>query len=414
MMVGVGLDLCQISRMEEAITHPRFFQRVFSENERQYLASRGKLAGQSAAGLYAAKEAYLKALGTGINTADLASVEIDHDGRGQPYYRRPETGTDAYLSISHDGDTAAAVCVLERQERTGKPTDVDLPPIVAEQGMARVTRQALRWIPPRAADAHKGTAGRVLLYMGSFGMAGAAAMAARAALRAGAGLVTVAAPREIIPVLQTLVPNAMCVPAETLAERIPAHDALAAGCGLGQSPETRAILSHLLAAEKGPAVLDADALNLLAAESFVLPSETALTPHPGEAARLLNVPVEQVLEDVPAAARRLSERFGAVALLKNHVSAAAHGDSVWLQPHGAPSLAKGGSGDALTGILAALCADATVCAGMPDPLLARAALASLWLGLAGEKAMALYGDRSALTGEVIDFLPAVLNEINRE
>ena len=287
---------------------------------------------------------------------------------------------------------------------------IALPLTAPETGMKLITPGALSWIGKRPLNAHKGSAGRVLLYMGSLGMAGAAAMAAKAALRAGAGLVTVACPREIIPVLQSLVPNAMCVPAETLEDRIPAHDVLAAGCGLGTEPDTLKRLTFLLEREKGVTVLDADALNLLAEAGFPLPERTVLTPHPGEAARLLHTAIEQILKDPADAVRKLARQYGAVALLKGRVSLISDGEQVIFQRHGAPALAKGGSGDALTGILAALCADPWVCPERPEPerLLCRTALASLLLGLAGEEAQARYGDRSALTGEVIDLLEVVL------
>ena len=289
---------------------------------------------------------------------------------------------------------------------------IALPKPEPETDLRLITSEAMSWIPPRPVDAHKGTAGRVLMYMGSEGMAGAAAMAARAALRAGAGLVTVACPREIIPVIQGLVPNAMCVPDETLSGRIPAHDVLAAGCGLGQSEKTARTLAGLLEQETGIAILDADALNLLAQAPMKLPERTVITPHPGEAARLLNLPVRSVLDDPLGCVRTLADKFGAVALLKGRVSLISDGKQVLFQRRGAPALAKGGSGDALTGILAALCADRTVCAACQEPerLMDKAALASLWLGLAGERAQRERGDRSVLTGDVIDQLPGCLRQ----
>ena len=280
---------------------------------------------------------------------------------------------------------------------------IALPGPAPDTDVRLLTEAALRAIPPRPADAHKGTAGRVLLFMGSVGMTGAAAMAALAALRAGAGLVTVACPRDLIPVLQTLVPNAMCVPAETLADRIPPHDVLAAGCGLGRTADVRAVLTALLARETGPAVLDADALTLLADEPFGLPPQTVLTPHPGEAARLLHTDVPSVLADPLGSARRLAERYRSVVLLKGAVSVIDDGRTALIQRRGAPALAKGGSGDALAGILAAFCADRVLGAALPPEsrLAACAALASLSLGLAGERAQARFGDRSPLTGDVI-------------
>ena len=117
MICGVGLDICEVSRMEKAIAHPRFLERVFSETEREYLKSKGSTAAQTAAGLYAAKEAYLKARGTGIDSLSLNLIEIVHGQQGQPYYRLnglyEGSRLTAHLSISHDGGVAAAVCVLE-------------------------------------------------------------------------------------------------------------------------------------------------------------------------------------------------------------------------------------------------------------------------------------------------------------
>ena len=119
MIRGVGLDLCEISRMAHAISHPHFLERIFSEQERAYLAEKGSCAAQSAAGMYAAKEAYLKARGTGIDSLGLDQIEIAHDLHGKPYYRLSgsyaETRVTAHLSISHDGGCAAAVCVLEEE-----------------------------------------------------------------------------------------------------------------------------------------------------------------------------------------------------------------------------------------------------------------------------------------------------------
>ena len=122
MIRGLGIDLCEIRRMEDAIAHPRFLERFFSDEERAYIRSRGRIAGQTAAGLYAAKEAFLKAAGTGITGLDLNEIQVTHDEKGAPRYLLGEKqrelissrGADsAFLSITHDGGMAAAVCVLE-------------------------------------------------------------------------------------------------------------------------------------------------------------------------------------------------------------------------------------------------------------------------------------------------------------
>jgi len=120
MIRGLGLDICLISRMKEMLDHPRFRERVFSDGEKQYLAGKGTAAAQTAAGLFAAKEAFLKAVGTGIDSVDLRQIEIDHERGGRPCYRihgtqkeKLKDGERLYLSVTHDGDTAAAVCIIE-------------------------------------------------------------------------------------------------------------------------------------------------------------------------------------------------------------------------------------------------------------------------------------------------------------
>ncbi|MBQ4435702.1 MAG: NAD(P)H-hydrate dehydratase [Clostridia bacterium] len=340
-------------------------------------------------------------ISSGMNGAD-GTVDTD-----------PVTGQPVCIRATHTvtlGCWKAGLFLTQVPECIGEPilAPIALPEPAPAADLRLIDSGAMEWLRERPVNAHKGQAGRVLMYMGSLGMAGAAAMAAKAALRAGAGLVTVACPREIIPVVQALVPNAMCLPAEELPERIPPHDVLAAGCGLGQSDEAKQRLAALLELEKGIAVLDADALNLLADTPMKLPERTVLTPHPGEAARLLGVSVKEVLADLAGSVKALAGRYHAVALLKGHVSLISDGQQTVIQRRGAPTLAKGGSGDALTGILAAICADPYACAMSEEHerLLHKTALASLWLGLAGKQAQRTWGDRSALTGDIIDLLPA--------
>ena len=272
--------------------------------------------------------------------------------------------------------------------------DIGLPPEQAGLAYAEADDLALL-LPPRRQNAHKGDCGRVLVFAGSEGMAGAASMAALACLRAGSGLVTVLCPRDIIPILQKTAPNAMCCAAEEHPD-LP-HDVLLAGCGLAETEETWAELLRLSAAGK-PAVWDAGALNLLARHPQPLGERAFITPHVGEAARLLGTSTTEVLADLPEAARRLSQKYACNVALKSAVTAICTADGQQaLNVVGTPALAKGGSGDALAGILASLLGQGLT------PLAAMQA-ACLWHGLAGRLAAARYGVRSALTGEVIDML----------
>ena len=217
--------------------------------------------------------------------------------------------------------------------------------------------------------AHKGSNGRVILFCGSTGMAGAAAIAATAALRSGAGLVTVACPERILDTVQTLVPCATCLPLAPdtdtawaqLEALLASADAVGMGCGLGQSPWAAALTARCLewlSTHRTPGVIDADALNLLAGmepASYDL-SRCAITPHPGEAARLLGSDVPTVTADAPQAAMQLRNRWGAAVVLKGAASVLAAAEGLALNIVGTPAMAKGGSGDALTGILTALLA----------------------------------------------------------
>ena len=258
---------------------------------------------------------------------------------------------------------------------------------------------ALEWMEKRAVTAHKGNCGRVLIYAGKTGMAGAAAMCAKAAVTAGAGLTTIACEKEIIPILQTLAPNAMCIDINEAVENSPAYDVFAVGCGLGQSEETWQNILKLWNPDKH-SVWDADALNLLSKHEMKLGENAVITPHPGEAARLLGWRVSDIMADRLKAARALAEKYECAAVLKSDVSVICGTEGgelkYYLNTVGSPALAKGGSGDALTGILAALLHDNT-------PLDA-AALACLWHGMAGIVGEEKYGQRELTTDQLISCL----------
>lgn len=260
------------------------------------------------------------------------------------------------------------------------------------------------FLPPRTRDMHKGACGRVVLYAGSMGMSGAAAMAGRASLRAGAGLATVICPQEVMPILQTQLPNAMCVDRTRLPGYVPQHDAFVFGCGIIEDDQAwQDILS--LHDEAVPAVWDAGALNLLSRHPMNIGKNTVLTPHAAEASRLLGCELKDILDDPVSAAKAIVRKYrcGVVAL-KAATTVVTDGERVSLNVIGTPALAKGGSGDALAGILGALLAG-----GMPPFEAAQGAC--LWHGLAGLKAEEQFGQRGVLTGDVADALGACLTEI---
>ncbi len=212
-------------------------------------------------------------------------------------------------------------------------------------------------LPPRARDAHKGAFGHVLVIGGSQGFAGAARLAGEAALRCGAGLVSLATSAAHAAAIAAQRPELMAhaiESADQLAPLLARANVLAVGPGLGQSAWAEALLAAVLA-DGTPLLLDADALNLLAHAPRPLPPGCVLTPHPGEAARLLACAVKTIEADRFGAARALGARYGAVVVLKGAGTLVAAPDGrVEVCPQGNPGMASGGMGDVLTGVIAAL------------------------------------------------------------
>lgn len=262
------------------------------------------------------------------------------------------------------------------------------------------------FFPPRARDAHKNRHGHVLIIGGAPGMAGAAVMAGRAALRSGAGLVSIATHPDHAAMVCMAQPELMVhgiAHAEALAPLVARANVIAMGPGLGQGAWSRAMFAAAL--ESGlPMVLDADALNLLAEQPASLPT-AVITPHPGEAARLLGREGGAAIErDRLEALSALVARYGCTALLKGLgtlVSGDDDGHPPWLCTAGNPGMAVGGSGDVLTGVVAACMAQ-----GMAPARAARAAV--LAHAYAGDLA-AHHGERGMLPSDLIDHLRAAVN-----
>lgn len=279
-----------------------------------------------------------------------------------------------------------------------------------------VTRE-ISPLPERAPDAHKGDAGRVVVIGGSCGevmMVGAPAMTASAAFRMGSGLVQVFVPEPIRAPVAMLAP---CATIRTLpaasddlmsAIRDFRADAIAVGPGLGQSMEP-AVLVDLLTSYTGPAVIDADGLNLLARTDpfdIPIPHRVVLTPHLGELKRLLEARGQsgEVTKDPAsrrAAACSLVEAFGCTVVLKGRGTIVTNGDRLYVNETGNVGLATGGTGDVLTGMLASLMGE-----GMPT---LEASILGVYLhGLAGEFAAEELGRRSMNATDVIDYLPEAI------
>jgi hydroxyethylthiazole kinase-like uncharacterized protein yjeF len=275
--------------------------------------------------------------------------------------------------------------------------------------------------PPRDLDAHKGRFGHLLVVAGSLGKTGAAVLAGRAALRSGVGLCTLAAPASQQPIVAAQAPEYMteALP-ETAAQSLSLEakdrlrelarrmDAVAIGPGLSLDPETQELARGLIRDLEQPMVVDADALSALAGHLDLLrhaAGPRVLTPHPGEMARMLGTTIEAVQADRIELARTFAREHGvAIALKGAHTVIGGPDGHVAINPTGNPGMAKGGSGDVLTGIVGALLAREI------EP--AAALRAGCYLhGLAGDVAARERGEYAMLASDIIESLPAALRAL---
>jgi NAD(P)H-hydrate epimerase len=280
---------------------------------------------------------------------------------------------------------------------------------------------------PRQPDAHKGSFGHVLILAGSVGKTGAAALAAKAALRAGAGLVTVATAAGALPVIASLGMEYMTEPlpqteAGTISLRaldyggleklIEGKSVLAIGPGLGNVPETAELVRTVVNSRRIPVVLDADGLNAFAGRMDSLGSgsgraEIVLTPHPGEMSRLAGLATSAIQAHRVETARAFAQKHQVNLVLKGYRTlTAAPGGQVSVNPTGNPGMATGGTGDVLTGLLAGLVAQ------YRERPLSEVAAAAVYLhGLAGDLAAEEMGEASLVAGDLIGALPRAYRQM---
>lgn len=374
----------------------------------------------------------LRDLNTGFAHLPLVAVDIPS---GLP----SDTGTPAGESLRADITvtfTAPKVGQIfpPNCERVGELVvcPIGTPPEAFEQRadlcLNLITAgQLARFAAPRARAAHKGDFGHVLVVSGSRGKTGAAAMTGEAALKIGAGLVTVATAESVLPVVAGLVPELMTEPlAETDAGSISARaldygrfqkilenkDVLAMGPGLSMHPDTVAFVRRVVRDFQVPTVLDADALNAFVGELKLLEGRKAplvLTPHPGEMARLAGISSADVQANRVDAARRLATERGLFVVLKGYRTLVSTPDGqVHVNPTGNPGMATGGTGDVLTGFIAGLMAQFA-----QEPLADVLCAAVYVHGLAGDLALAQTGEKALVATDLIRHLPGVWKKLGQ-
>ncbi len=306
--------------------------------------------------------------------------------------------------------------------------DISIPPSLFHNDSLKiemVEKEILRaCFRKRKRESHKGNYGHLFIIAGSLGKTGAAALAARAAYKTGAGLVTVGTPRTCLPIVARSMMELMTEPLAETGEKtissealprvldlIEGKDALLIGPGISTQESTCQLVWNLIPKIRKPLVIDADGLNILSQKRALLkklPKPAILTPHPGEFARLLGLTIPEVLKGrldlVPSFARK----YGIILVLKGYRTLVGAPDGrVFINPTGNPGMATGGTGDVLSGMIGSLMMQ------QKDTLMA--ALAAVYLhGLSGDLASRRVGERAVVAGDLIRFLPQALRTLEEE
>ena len=365
-------------------------------------------------------------LATPILSVDLPSG-LDAD-TGNPLGTCVKADTTVTIGLPKRG-----LLVHPGAELAGKLEVVDIgfpEQVVEAQGIKvnwTTTAEVSQWVPPRPSASHKGTYGRVLVVAGSTGMTGAAALASEAALRAGAGLVTLAIPKHLNPILEGLLPEVMTLPLpETEVGSLsgPATSAileflektksvLAIGPGLSQHPDTVALVHQLVRENREQAlglrmVIDADGLNALAKAPDIislLDRDTVLTPHPGEMSRLTDTAVPTLESDRISIAQQFANEYSVTLVFKGAPTVTAGANrEVWINSTGNPGMATGGMGDVLTGVIAGLMAQ--------EHSSETAAVLGVYIhGLAGDIAAEAFGMPGLIASDVLKAVPKAISAL---
>jgi NAD(P)H-hydrate epimerase len=371
-------------------------------------------------GLKAPVSGMLETVVADVNASDIPIVSIDvPSGMSSDTPHLLGDCIDASMTVTLAAPKVPLV-LPPAESRAGDVViaDIGIPYEVIEalEGpyLELLTPEQLRQlIEPRAADSHKGDFGRVTIVAGSLGKTGAAHLAGMAALRSGAGLVTVATPSGCLPIVASMAPELMTEPlgppdsigvGAAALDRVLdlAHDVIACGPGLGRGPEVRTFIHGLLERATAPLVVDADALTVLADDPGVLGGrddrDVIITPHPGEMARLVGSSIEDVQANRIEVAAQFATTHHVYVVLKGHRTIVATPEGrVYINPTGNPGMATGGTGDVLTGMIAAWLAQL---------LDAEAAcrLAVFLHGAAGDLAEAREGQVAMTATDVLDHL----------
>lgn len=375
----MGIDLIRISKVEKILERhgEKFLEKVFTDDEIKYIEEKHFMP-QTVAGIYAAKEAMLKELGTGIGEYSLKDVEVFHDEKGRSYGKAGEKLFD--ISISHDGDYGVAVAVRVANNNLNVPDELK------------------HLLERRDKNSHKGTYGRVGVVAGQRGMLGSAYLSSSAAFKTGAGLVYVVVEDGIfdamsIKATEQIVKTFEDIDAEI--EFLKTMDVVLIGPGIKNNERYRTLLQKILDMDKR-VVVDATAFDILRDNPLFLQGKALkiLTPHEGEFSKITGLSVEEIGRHREKFARDFAKKHNLTIVLKGNETVVTDGEKVYINTSGNPGMATAGSGDVLSGIISALFNNL-------NPYEA-ASLGVYMHGAAGDFAKEIYGEESMIASNILE------------
>lgn len=375
----MGIDLIGISKVEKILERhgEKFLEKVFTDGEIKYIEEKHFMP-QTVVGIYAAKEAMLKELGTGIGEYSLKDVEVFHDEKGRPYGKAGDKLFD--ISISHEGDYGVAVAAL------------------TEKNILSVPDELKHLLKRRDKNSHKGTYGRIGVVAGQRGMLGSAYLSSSAAFKTGAGLVYVVVEDEIFDAMSIKVGEQIVKSFENIDEELEflkTMDVVLIGPGIKNNERYRTLLQKILDMDT-KVVVDATAFDILRDNLSFLQGKALkiLTPHEGEFSKITGMTVEEIGKQREALAIDFAKKHKLTLVLKGNETVVTDGDKIYINKSGNPGMATAGSGDVLSGIVSTLFKN--------HNSFDAASLGVYIHGAAGDFAKDIYGEESMTATDIME------------
>lgn len=383
----IGIDVVDLSTFQKKLSKDLFLENIFTENELAYAKNKQNFL-QTLGGIFAAKEAIVKALDLELSYILSKRIEILHNKNGKPYYKVDNNIFNNGLSISHSGNYAISVCHKE--------------------GYVLNNKDFHYLLKKRDRETNKGDYGRIAFWGGSKGMAGSIYMSSMAALRTGAGLSYIICPQTISNILQiksveNIIKEIPCDKfyySKNILDEIQASldkvNVLCLGPGMSYGQNLEKLIKEVIESFAGKVLIDADGLNAIAKDINILYSkkDMVLTPHLMEFSRLTKLSIDQIKENKEEIAINFAKKYNQVLVLKGNRTLVTDGVNTYINNTGNPGMGTAGSGDVLSGIIGSLLYRL-------DPF--EAAKLGVYIhGLAGDIASQEMTEESLIASDLID------------